>query len=185
MDVGPMGTHTQFPADGVAAGNTDSPSTYRGKRPETCDSPVHRPSEQIERPIPINLRLFWECSLDSACALSAALCRLDAGVQQPLTKLGSNTLDASTMDFAIRMSMKHYRWGCIDFVGKHMNDADKHLVEQIRPGIVTGFREPIPASGIWLPKALNADALDPVPLESFDSNWTSAERDPEKALKLV
>ena len=54
-----------------------------------------------------------------------------------------------------------------------------------RPRVVTGYRELIAPSGIWLPKPANEAAVNPVPLESFDSNWSTAERSPEVAMRLV
>ena len=64
-----------------------------------------------------------------------------------------------------------------------MQDPDIGLIDIAESGFHMGVFEPIRFSGIW--RRQQTEAREDLPLKIYDTNWKSAEEDPDTVSRLI
>ena len=64
-----------------------------------------------------------------------------------------------------------------------MQDPDIGSTDMAESGFHTGVFEPVRFSGIWRRQA--TEAREDLPLRIYDTNWKSAEEDPDTVFRLI
>ena len=74
-------------------------------------------------------------------------------------------------------------WGVSATYLQLMQDPDIGLIEMAESGVHTGVSEPIRFSGIW--RRQRTEMRENPPLGIYDTNWKSAEEDPDTVFRLI
>ena len=76
-----------------------------------------------------------------------------------------------------------FRLGLIRDLLQLMHDPDTGLIDMAESGLHTGVFETIQFSGIW--RRQQCDAREDLNFEIYDTNWKSAEEDPDTMTRLL